>query len=345
VGKILQSLLPQHDKSQFHVSVYSDGKKNDKITKTIKNSVESFRETRGMTDEELLNAIDADGIDILFDLGGFTSGGNRLRLLARRAAPVQISFLGYPNTSALPTIDFRLTDRFADLAGQTNQLFAEQPIFMDNGFLAWEPYDVVSEVKGKRQGPARIGTFNNVAKISESAIDCWARILLRTPQSKLVLKYGDRFGSETVCDRFRMHFGKRGILPSQLEFKRQAETLKGHLELMADVDLALDPFPYQGTMTSLESLSVGTPLVSLCGEYYAQRATSAMMMRLDLHELIASDQDEYVELAVQLLADLPALRELRPEIRDRFHTSELVNPKKFVNELEHHLLEIANARS
>jgi predicted O-linked N-acetylglucosamine transferase (SPINDLY family) len=189
-----------------------------------------------------------------------------------------------------------------------------------------------------------LGSFNNVAKISPSCLQIWAEILKRTPDATLVLKYGDRFGEEIVCDRYRETFVQCGIMPDRLEFRRAADTLEGHLKLIADVDIALDSFPYQGTMTSLECLAMGTPILSLCGDYYARRATSAMMMRLDLHELVASDRDEYVELATQLMANLDSLRELRYTIQDRFDESTLSNPAQWVKELERVMLRLVEGR-
>jgi predicted O-linked N-acetylglucosamine transferase (SPINDLY family) len=118
--------------------------------------------------------------------------------------------------------------------------------------------------------------------------------------------------------------------------------LEQHLRTLASVDLALDSFPYQGTMTSLECLSVGTPIVSCCGDYYAHRATSAMMMRMGLFELIASDTDEYIEIAVQLLYDLPSLRAMRQVVDERFRSSPLTDPAGLTRELESHFTDWAS---
>ncbi|MCG8651095.1 MAG: tetratricopeptide repeat protein, partial [Pirellulales bacterium] len=280
VGKIMRSILPHLDQTQFHVTAYYDKTSQDGLTAQIREQVETFHNIGDWADDRLAQQIDADQIDVLFDLGGYTAGGNRLRVLAQRAAPLQISFLGYPNTSALNTLDYRLTDRLADPPGLVDHLYGEKSLYLENGFLTWTPYEVVDDIVAAPAKGARLGSFNNVAKISPSTLRCWAEILRRAPDSTLVLKYGDRFSSETVCDRFRRLFAEHGVLPDRLEFRRAADTLKGHMELMAGVDLALDSFPYQGTMTSLECLSVGTPILSLCGDYYAHRTTSAMMMRL-----------------------------------------------------------------
>jgi predicted O-linked N-acetylglucosamine transferase (SPINDLY family) len=296
--------------------------------------------------------IRSDSLDVLIDLGGYTGGGNRLRVLSRRVAPTQASFLGYPNTSAIPCMDYHFTDRFADPPGLTDHLYGEQLIWLQHAMLAWRPYRIADEIRqevssdqlDEAQGdsPPVLGLFNNVAKISPSAIKTYAAIMRRVPESRLILKYGDRYGVDLLRDRYRREFAAHGVLPHRLEFRTRAESLEQHLRTLASVDLALDSFPYQGTMTSLECLSVGTPIVSCCGDYYAHRATSAMMMRMGLFELIASDTDEYIEIAVQLLYDLPSLRAMRQVVDERFRSSPLTDPAGLTRELESHFTDWAS---
>ena len=315
------------------------------MSKQCAELVDGYHDVTAWSDDRLYDQIMKDEIDVLVDLGAYTAGGNRLRVFARRAAPIQISFLGYPNTSALQTIDYRVTDRFADPPGLTDRLYGEQSLWFDSGFLAWEPYEAVAKVRqslgdSTRSGPPRLGTFNNISKISTSAIRCWAQILRRSPDATLAFKYGDRYGVHIVRDRVCRLFAEHGVCSDRLEFMPLAETLQDHLSVMADVDLALDSFPYQGTMTSLECLSVGTPVLSLAGDFYAHRATSAMMMRLGMIELVAETQESYVELATQLLADPEMLRQMRFDLADAFHKSDLVNTKQFVSEWESKLREL-----
>ncbi len=207
-------------------------------------------------------------------------------------------------------------------------------VWLDHGHLAWKPYDVALKLEPAARDRPLLGLFNNVAKLSPSALTAYANILRRVPEARLVLKYGDRYGVPVVRDRFRRAFADRGVMPDRLIFHERAATLEDHLRLMQAVDLALDSFPYQGTMTSLECLAVGTPIVSRCGEYYAHRATSAMMMRMGLDELVAGDDREYVEIAVQLLHNLDDLRELRSLVLERFYSSSLTDPSGLAKELE-----------
>jgi predicted O-linked N-acetylglucosamine transferase (SPINDLY family) len=138
-------------------------------------------------------------------------------------------------------------------------------------------------------------------------------------------------------DRYRELFASRGVLPHRLEFCGVSQSLEEHLRTMASVDLALDPFPYQGTMTSLECLSVGTPMITRGGAYYAHRATSAMLLRMGMHELVAGDSEEYIEIGVQLLQDLSMLRELRTSVKAKFNTSPLCDPIGFMRDFEQKL--------
>ncbi|TWU42180.1 O-linked N-acetylglucosamine transferase, SPINDLY family protein [Novipirellula artificiosorum] len=334
VGKIILPILESHDRDLFHVTVYHDSEQFDEITKATEQAVDRFVLIQAMEDEAVAQAIRQDQLDVLIELGGYTGGGNRLRVLSKRVAPVQVSFLGYPNTTALQTIDYHLTDRFADPPGTAESLYGEQLIWLDHAHLAWRPYPEVANVSVASRGAPLLGVFNNIAKISPTAIAAYATILKKAPQASVLFKYGDRYSIRSVQDRYRREFASCGVLPRQLRFQTRAETLETHLQTMMSVDLALDAFPYQGTMTSLECLSVGTPIVSCCGEFYAHRATSAMMIRLGMPELVAGDAEEYVEIAVQMLNDLSRLRELRAELRRRFLASTLTDPVGLVREIE-----------
>ncbi|WP_146405991.1 O-linked N-acetylglucosamine transferase family protein [Allorhodopirellula heiligendammensis] len=334
VGKIILPILQSHDLKRCEINIYHDGKKSDATTNAIKESVDYFTSVQGWADDRLLESVRLDDLDVLIDLGGYTGGGNRLRVLAKRLAPVQASFLGYPHTSAIPSMDYRFTDRFADPPGLTDHLYGERLVWLEHAHLAWRPYGIAEDIVSVPSSQPTLGVFNNVAKISPTAISTYAEILRRVPRATILFKYGDRFAVSTLRDRYRQVFATHGISPDRLQFRTQTETLKEHLQTMANVDLALDSFPYQGTMTSLECLCVGTPIISCCGNYYAHRATSAMMIRMGLQELVADDRNEYVEIAVEMLHDRGRLPGLRKEIQHRFDRSALTDPTGLARELE-----------
>ncbi|WP_186775164.1 O-linked N-acetylglucosamine transferase family protein [Allorhodopirellula solitaria] len=334
VGKIILPILQSHDRQRCEINVYHDGKISDATTHEINESVDYFTNVHGWSGDRLSESVRKDELDVLVDLGGYTGGANRLKLLARRLAPVQASFLGYPHTSAIPAMDYRLTDRFADPPGLTDHLYGEQLVWLEHAHLAWRPYEIAQDISPVLGKQPVLGVFNNVAKISPAAIAAYAQILKRVPQASILFKYGDRFGVSILRDRYRQAFAAHGVPPHRLQFRTRAETLQEHLQTMANVDLALDAFPYQGTMTSLECLCVGTPIISCCGDYYAHRATSAMFIRMGLQELVADDSDEYVEIAVELLHDREGLKGLRAEVWNRFHHGALTNPHGLAGELE-----------
>ncbi|WP_197451346.1 tetratricopeptide repeat protein [Rosistilla oblonga] len=340
VGKLITPILEAHDRQQVEIFAYHDGEKRDALTKRTEAAVETFRATWGTNDRDLEARLRADQLDVLVDLAGFSGGGNRLRLFASRCAPLQVAFLGYPATAAVPAIDFRITDHYADPPGQADGYYSERPLYLACGFLAYQAPDWIRQIheEPRSRERLRIGCFNNVAKISRSAMACWAEILKRTPEIDLTLKYGDRYQVTLVADRFREIFAANGVCPSRLDFRPMTTTYHDHFRQLAEVDLALDSFPYQGTMTTLETLSVGTPIVSLAGKYYAHRATSAMIIWLGMEELVASDEDEYVEIACQLLRSPDLLRGLRGELLERFFNSPLTDVPGFTQALETELL-------
>lgn len=334
VGKIMRSVVPSHDRSRFEISLYHDGPKRDGLTSEFEQSDGTFFHVHDWSNEKLHSHIVESEIDVLVDLNGFTAGGRRLPLFARRAAPLQVSFLGYPNTTAIPGIDCRITDRFCDPPGKSDSLYSEQLLYLPTVSVAWKPYDGIADSPRGLSGPLRIGAFNNLSKITRPAIKAWSEILSRNPGVVLTLKYGDRYGSQFAREKLATEFAERGVFSDQLEFQRKSKTLSDHMKSLANVDLAVDTFPYQGTMTTLECLAVGTPVLSLCGESTARRATSAMLAHLNLEEIIANDEDEYVEIACQLLSSSPMLRGLRETIWDRFMHSELVDPTALTKGIE-----------
>jgi len=343
VGKIFSSLIGAHDRSKFCVYLYHDSQEDDRFTQKIHRNADHLRKIVGVPNDELLFQIRNDHLDVLVDLGGFTGGANRLQLFAQRASPVQVSFLGYPHTTSLPGMNFRITDQHSDPPSTADRYYAEELIRLNAGMLAWGPYEECRTLGlERRSGPPVIGSFNNVSKISLTTLRCWAEILRRHPETTLLLKYGDRFEVPIVQERFLRLFCEHGVNPEQIRFHPCVSTLHQHLSIIGDVDLALDSFPYQGTMTSLETLSVGSPIVSLAGSYYAHRATSAMLLRMGFPELVAQDADEYIGICCELLSDLDGLRSLRSMIRERFYACGLTNPSGFMAEFEQRLVHLVS---
>jgi predicted O-linked N-acetylglucosamine transferase (SPINDLY family) len=337
VGKIVQPILAAHNKDSFEIYCYSSGKADDHWTKRIREAAGAFRDVREMNDDRVEQVVLEDRIDILVDLGGHTAGGNRLEVFASGAAPIQVSFLGYPSTTGLMSIDYRLTDAYCDPPGRTEHFHSESLIRLQHGFLCYRPPDNVPPIHPApfaEAGYVTFGSFNNLAKLSPSVLRAWAEILRRVPESRLTFKYGGRFDSEWIRERIRGAFAVESVDPARLTFLPSIPAVAGHLEAIGKVDIALDPFPYQGTHTTLETLTMSVPVITLCGESYVRRASSALMMRLGLNDLVARTPDEYVNLAVELAGNPSLLRELRLGLRARFFGSEICDVPGFVAELE-----------
>lgn len=338
VGKTIHAIIAAHDRSSFEVHAYSDSSADDHWTGLVRRSCAEFTRVAEMSDDDLEARILSDQIDILVELAGHTGGRNRLGVLAGGVAPMQMSFLGYPNTTGLLAIDYRITDSFCDPPGRTEHLHSEQLIRLNRGFLCYSPPEnlpAAITAPVRETGQITFGSFNNPTKVSASALAAWARILAEVPGSRLAVKYGGKLTSEALRERWREHFACAGVDPDRLEFYGPEPTLVGHFERIGRADIALDPFPYQGTMTSLETLSMGVPLITLAGETYSRRASSALLMRLGFDDLVATTVHEYVETAVELARSGQILERLRSDLRERFLKGEICDVKGFVAELEH----------
>ncbi len=280
-----------------------------------------WRAIHGWRDHEVAERVRRDGIDILVDLAGHTAN-NRLGVFAQRAAPVQISYLGYPDTTGLPTIDYRLTDAVADPDG-ADAGYAERLYRLPDGFLCYEPpadAPAVTARPGALRGTITFASFNNLAKVNDAVVDAWARILAGVPGSRLLLK-NRALGDAGVRERCAGMFAARGIGPERLEMTGWTADQHSHLALYGEVDIALDTFPYNGTTTSCEALWMGVPVVTLAGDHHVGRVGRSLLGRIGLEALCAADPADYVDLAIRLAArpdKLDALRaNLRPLMRVR----------------------------
>jgi protein O-GlcNAc transferase len=234
-------------------------------------------------------------------------------------------------------MDYRLTDAYSDPPGRSDRLYTETLVRLERGFLCHAPpadLPPVIPVPCRRTGFVTFGSFNNPSKVSEGALAAWSRILLAVPGSRLAVKYGGSFAGEALRERWRDRFAANGVDPSRLAFFPAAPGVSGHYRAIGEVDVALDSFPYQGTMTTLETLGMGVPLVTLLGQTTATRASSALLLRLGLGEWVAKDADEYVAVAAGLAADPDRLDRLRPEVRGRFLGSAVCDVTGYVAHLE-----------
>jgi protein O-GlcNAc transferase len=335
VAYFLEPLLRNHDHEAVEVFCYAEVGQQDAMTQRLRGFADHWLATVGMTDEALAQRITEDGIDILIDLAGHT-GKNRLRVFARKPAPIQVTWLGYPNTTGLTSIDYRLVDAITDPEGVCDAFASETLIRLDGGFLCYDPVADVpapSPPPSLTSGVVTFGSFNNPAKVSAATFDVWAALLVRQPRARLLLK-GLPFADAGTRASFLTRLGERGLAAERVELVARLPGMADHLALYNRVDIALDPFPYNGTTTTCEAMWMGVPVVVRKGDRHAGRVGVSLLSQIGLTDLIANSAEEYVEIALRLANDPARLSELRHLLRPRMAASSLGDGRAFARKME-----------
>ncbi len=335
VSYFADPLIAGHDRRSFEVFCYAQVIKPDTRTERFRDLADVWRSTVGLTDATVAERIREDGIDILVDLAGYT-GENRLLVFAARPAPVQVSWLGYPNTTGLSAMDYRLTDAIADPEGADDTLYSETLVRLPNGFLCFTPAGDAPDIGGSpalSNGHVTFGSFNHLPKVSPEVVETWAQILERVPGSRLLLK-SHPLADAATRDRYLDMFATHGIDARRVELFSWIASKSGHLGAYDRVDIGLDPFPYNGTTTTCEALWMGVPVVTLRGERHSGRVGASLLTRMDLVDLIAETKDAYVETAVGLAKAPDRLSGFRTELRQRMKGSPLCDGDTFARDVE-----------
>ncbi|OGR00363.1 MAG: hypothetical protein A2505_08560 [Deltaproteobacteria bacterium RIFOXYD12_FULL_55_16] len=335
VAFFIEPILAHHDRAQVEIFCYYNHTFQDAVTRRIMDSVDHFLPCREMPDDQLAARIRADGIDILVDLAGHFSD-NRLPMLARKPAPIQVTWIGYPNTTGLTAIDYRLTDAQADPEGKTEQWHSETLVRLPGCFLCYAPPDNspdVSALPAGKAGRITFASFNNLTKINAQVVRVWAEILHRLPTARLLIK-GSIAIDQNLQERVLQMFAEQGLARDRLALAQRTASFSEHLELYGEVDIALDTFPYNGATTTCEALWMGVPVVALAGEAHAGRVGVSLLSAAGLGEMIAADEEEYLRIAVQLATDQLRLAELRKTMRARLRNSPLTEARGFTRTLE-----------
>ena len=336
----LASLLAEHDRSAVHVTCYDDTEEPDEFTARLQRSASGWRRIRGMPDEDAAGLIRGDAVDILVDLSGHTAR-NRLFLFARKPAPVQVTYMGYPNTTGLPGMDYRITDSVADPPGQTDALHTEELIRLPRCFLAYTPFEdsgAVSDCPALRKGRFTFGSFSNPLKWSDATIGAWAAILKRVADSRLLLHHGGASNrTPTVFDALRARvlgkFAAKGIDGARLTLTAYLNSPE-HFALYREVDLALDPFPYNGTTAVCEGLWMGVPAIALTGQTHVSRVATSLLASVGLSRFAAPTIEDYVDLAVSVAGDVKSLAALRSTMRSRMAASPIMDGRSLARAIE-----------
>ena len=336
VACFIEPILTHHDCEQFDVYCYANVSRPDEVTARLK-SLAIWRDIFTLSDDEAARLVQTDKIDILIDLSGHTEG-NRLLLFARKPAPVQATYLGYPTTTGLNAIDYRLTDTLADPPGE-EKYYTENLVRLPRGFLCFKPAaapDIMPQTcsREKKHGIV-FGSFNNLAKLSSETIRCWAAILNRVPESRLLLKYKP-LSDELVQERIREEFRMAGLAEPEkrLDLLGHLADTTAHFSLYNQIDIALDTFPYNGTTTTCEALWMGIPVITLAGDRHACRVGASILQSMDRGEWIAIDDEQYVTKAVALAQNHPQSAIYRRSLRNSMLASPLMDAHTFCRELE-----------
>ena len=299
VGMLFEPILAQHQHNDFEVVCYSDVARPDDATQRMQSHADLWRDTAGLSDEQLAQQVRQDRIDILVDLN-LHMAGSRLLAFARKPAPVQVSYLAYPATSGLGTMDYLITDRYLDPPDQDSPCHTEELIRLDGSYWclpAGENDPEPGPLPAQCTGQVAFGSLNNFCKISSQVIALWARVLQAVPNSTLAVLINESDPDQSVAwALFRQH----GIEPPRLRLLTRRRPREAYLTLYQQLDISLDPFPYNGHTTSLDSLWMGVPVVTLAGQTAVGRAGVSTLSNVGLTELIAHTPEEYVRIAAEL---------------------------------------------
>jgi len=339
VGLFVKDVFKAHDADRVQVFAYSAGQVEDWVTDEIRACC-TLRDVAALDDAALAARIRTDGIDVLVDLSGHTAG-SRLTAFAHRPAPVMVSWLGYFATTGLACIDAVLLDEWHAPPG-TEAQFVEPIIRLPAGRFCYQPVpwapDVAASLPGERNGHITFGCFNNTAKLNDGVFDTWARVLAVVPDSRLILKWRT-FNDESFRHKVSLAFVDRGIAAERIELRAPSF----HVDLLkeyADIDIALDPFPFTGGLTSCEALWMGVPVITWPQSRVVSRQTFAFLSQIGLSELAAKDAEDYVRIAAELAKDSERLISLRANLRDRMRVSSLMDETGFTRHLENTLIDL-----
>jgi len=333
VAYFFEPLLQHHSGHVVETFCYYNNTVVDTTTKRLMASCDHWRSIFGIADPDVANLIRNDKIDILIDLAGHTAR-NSLLVFAQKPAPIQVTWLGYVNTTGLSAIDYRFTDIIADPIGEADELHSETLVRLANGFQCYKGNKAVhsnSELPFKRRGHITFGSFNNITKVTPEVIKVWSNILHALPKSCLVLKAKQlQHNASHYLDCFK----QEGIAEDRIKLYGKLPSMDDHLELYNAIDIGLDPFPFNGATTTCEALWMGVPVITLLGDRHVGRVGASILTNVGLTDFIAQDIDGYIQLAVEMAANTNYLQEIREGLRERMQRAPLCDGRSFASDVE-----------
>jgi predicted O-linked N-acetylglucosamine transferase (SPINDLY family) len=301
------------------------------VTERAKKAADIWRETIALSDRALAEQIQRDRIDILIDLTMHMQD-NRMRLLAGKPAPIQVSWLAYPGSSGLETMDYRLTDATIDPIGQDESWSSEKPLRLADCWCCYEPIGPspeTNDLPALATGQVTFSCLNNFCKVNGELLALWAKLMVHVPNSRLMILAPQGQHRQRTLLKLREH----GVESVRVDFVANLPRPK-YLEQYHRVDVALDPFPYNGVTTTCDALWMGVPVLTLPGKWPASRVGQSLLRATGLPELVAHSEADFLRLAADVVGDLPRLAHLRAGLRDRMKSSPLMDAKRFALQVE-----------
>jgi predicted O-linked N-acetylglucosamine transferase (SPINDLY family) len=321
-------LLKSHDRRQFEVHCYSSVQQPDKATDLIRASADAWHDVRHLTNDQLAAEIRRDRIDILVDLT-MHMASNRLPMFAQKPAPVQATWLAYPGGTGLAAMDFRLTDPWIDPPGASDAFYAERSIRLPDTWCCYHPVGDVTPAAPANSNSVTFGCLNNPCKLNRPTLNLWAGVLSSVPNSRLLLLSKSERQKRQITDLF----AQRGIDPSRIEFTSHLRRGE-YLRLYDRIDICLDPLIYNGITTTCDALWMGVPVITRIGPTAPGRAGLSILSNLNLPQLIAANDAEFIAIATELAADSSRRSLLRSTLRDQMLRSPMMDAPRFARNVE-----------
>ena len=334
VNYFFEPLLAHHQKDDFEFFAYANIRVEDEATARLKSGFDHWRDICALSDDAAADLIEADGIDILIDMSGH-SFRNRILIFARKPAPIQATWLGFATTTGVQAIDYRITDVYADPPGMTEHLNTETLWRLPAIFSCYQPgtgiADPIDHPPRDDNGFTTFGCFNNFTKVTDRTLKCWAEILIRAPDARLLLEIagidGEAFRGETEARLVSLGLPLDRVI---LEPRKPSN----QYVLYNKIDIALDPFPYNGGTTTMDALWMGVPVLALAGKHFGARMGVTFLNNVGLPELVAEDEAAYVDLATNLGTDPSRLRAVRHNLRQKMSASPVMDYAAFARDIE-----------
>jgi predicted O-linked N-acetylglucosamine transferase (SPINDLY family) len=323
--------MRNHDHAEFEITLYSNSVRSDRMTEQFESSADRWHTIAGWPDGRVVEQVRRDGIDILADLALHTAR-NRLAVFAHKPAPVQLTFAGYPGTTGLSAIDYRLTDPHLDPLGLDDACYSEESYRLPHSFWCFDPQSeepAVGALPASKNGFVTFGCLNNFCKTNDDVFNLWAQVLREAPKSRLVLLAKEGSHRQRTVN----FFADKGIGAGRVSFF-SPQPRHQYLALYNEIDIGLDTLPYNGHSTSLDSFWMGVPVVTLIGKTVVGRAGLSQLTNLGLPELAADTPKRFVETAVTMAGDFSRLTALRSSMRRRMKSSPLMDAERFARGIE-----------